>query len=314
MIQLTASALRQIFPKAPTTVIEAFVAKQSVLTKAGVNHTRTRLAYFFANIEHECGGFGLSGLTENTNYSPERAAEVFPTRAGRSGAEVAARFGRPMNKRKFFNVVYGTRMGNRPGTDDGWNFIGRGGPQWTGRDGYEECRKRTGIPVVDHPEMIARLELQPEVCVAFWDWKKLNAKADLGDFRGARKLWNGGTNGIADVEAKLAGNDPILKTLKTVDEIKPVVKDLPGKPPTKAPPQEAIDATTENERKVRAGGVAAGGTGAAGEATKAGTEVPATPLLSPFVTYTLIGVGVAIFIVAAVLIARKKAAVIANWF
>jgi len=41
---------------------------------------------------------------------------------------------------------------------------------------------------------------------------------------------------------------------------------------------------------------------------------PATMFLSPVLTYTLIGVGVAVALVAAVLIARKKASVVANWF
>jgi predicted chitinase len=47
-------------------VLDAFVAKQSVLDAAGITHTRTRLAYFFANIEHENGGFTIPSLTENT--------------------------------------------------------------------------------------------------------------------------------------------------------------------------------------------------------------------------------------------------------
>lgn len=316
-IQLTAAALRQIFPRAPTTVIEAFVAKQDVLTKAGVNHTRTRLTYFFANIEHECGGFTIPNLTENINYSHERMAQVWPNRFG-SAAAVRGKYGSaPGWQKRAFDDIYGNRMGNRPGTHDGSTFIGRGGPQWTGRNGYEECAKRTGIPVVDHPEMIARFEMQPEVCVAFWDWKKLNAKADAGDFRGAVKLWNGGTNGMADRLAQMAGNDPIIARLAVVDRVMPEAKKLPGNPPTKTPPKEAIDAATEKERKVRAGGVAAGGAGGASEAAKAGTQQPDKPgaeIMPSVAAYTLIGVGIAIFIVAAVLIARKKAAVIANWF
>jgi hypothetical protein len=46
MIELTRESLRAVFPRAPEAVIEAFVTKQEVLTKVGVNATRTRLAYF----------------------------------------------------------------------------------------------------------------------------------------------------------------------------------------------------------------------------------------------------------------------------
>ncbi|WP_315759271.1 MULTISPECIES: hypothetical protein [unclassified Bradyrhizobium] len=51
MIELTRENLARVFPRAPEAVIEAFVAKQDVLTKVGVNATRTRLSYFFANLE-----------------------------------------------------------------------------------------------------------------------------------------------------------------------------------------------------------------------------------------------------------------------
>jgi len=75
-IQLTPQAMRQIFPRAPQAVLDAFVAKQSVLDAAGITHTRTRLAYFFANIEHESGGFTIPSLTENTRYTAERMADA----------------------------------------------------------------------------------------------------------------------------------------------------------------------------------------------------------------------------------------------
>jgi len=47
-----------------------------VLDAAGITHTRTRLAYFFANIEHESGGFTIPSLTENTRYTAERMADA----------------------------------------------------------------------------------------------------------------------------------------------------------------------------------------------------------------------------------------------
>lgn len=64
--------MRPIFPQA---VLDAFVAKQGVLTKAGINHTETRLAYFFASIEHECGGFTIRNLTENVRTNGGGLAE-----------------------------------------------------------------------------------------------------------------------------------------------------------------------------------------------------------------------------------------------
>jgi putative chitinase len=329
-IQLTAPILRQIFPKAPQEVIDAFVAKQDVLDRVGVTHTRTRLSYFFANIEHECGGFTIKNLTENTNYTAERAAAVWPKRFppvvnGKGDpAAVRRKYGTATGwQYRMFDDIYGNRMGNRPGTNDGSTFIGRGGPQWTGRDGYAQLARFLGQDAVALPSLAARYDLQPEVCAGFWDWKKLNAKADTGDFKGAVRLWNGGQIGLADREAAMAGNDPFIARLQNVDRIMPQAKVLPGSPPTPVPPKQAIDDATKTERKARAAGAAGAVGGGANEVAKtadapvttAGTQQPTkSPLLPTPAAYGLIAAGIVLAIVATVLIARKTKAVAANWF
>jgi hypothetical protein len=118
-------------------------------------------------------------------------------------------------------------MRNVPGTHDGSNFIGRGGPQWTGRDGYENLQKLTGIPCVNTPSLASSPALQPEICTAFWTWKKLNAPADRGDFTAVVKLWNGGTNGMADRLLRLKGNDPFVLRATTVSVISSMIPDVP---------------------------------------------------------------------------------------
>ncbi|HEY4775873.1 MAG TPA: hypothetical protein VIH40_13765 [Xanthobacteraceae bacterium] len=319
-IQITAAGLRQIFPRAPQAVIDA--DWQAMLDKGKVSHTRPRLTYLFANVEHECGGFTIKNLTENINYSHVRAAQIWPGRFPGGAEQVRAKYGSaPGWQLKMFDDVYGNRMGNRPLSHDGSTFIGHGGPQWTGRDGHEALARYLsellGLPRMTAEEAVRyaiSYPAQPAVCVAFWMWKNLNAKADIGDFKGAVKLWNGGQIGMADRLAQMAGNDPIIKRLENAETIMPKAKEMPGVPPTPTAPPEVIDEATKRERATQKTGIGTAGVGAAGEATKAGTEVPPTPLLAPFVTYTLIGVGVAVVIVAVILIARKKAAVAANWF
>lgn len=224
MIQLSKEGLRAIFPRAPQAVIDAFATKQDVLTKAGINATRARLAYFFANIEHECAGFTIPNLTENINYTASRMAQVWPNRFASAGA-VVAKYGSAVGwQKKAFDDIYGDRMGNRPGTRDGSTYIGRGGPQWTGRDGYEALQRLIGLPAVVKPEIASDLEMQPEVCAAFWTWKGMNRFADAGNFLACVKAWNGGTNGLADRKHLMAGNDPIIRRLETVDAIEPNLK------------------------------------------------------------------------------------------
>jgi hypothetical protein len=45
-------------------------------------------------------------------------------------------------------------MGNRPGSEDGWNYRGRGGSQVTGRNGYTELGEKVGLPLIDQPDLV----------------------------------------------------------------------------------------------------------------------------------------------------------------
>jgi putative chitinase len=138
-------------------------------------------------------------------------AEVWPSRF-KSAAAVQAKYGTAAGwQKKAFDDIYGNRMGNRPGTSDGSLYIGRGGPQVTGRDGYAEVGKRIGVDLVSAPDLACNHALQPEICAAFWDWKGLNKYADAGNFIGCVKLWNGGTNGLADRQSQLVRITKILQ-------------------------------------------------------------------------------------------------------
>lgn len=226
MLDITEQSWRQIWPNAPAAVISAFVTKPQPLIAAGILETRQRLLFFCSNVEHECGGFTIRNLTENTNYTAARMMAVWPNRF-KSVWDVQHRFGTaPGWQLLAFDEIYGDRMGNRPGTHDGSIYIGRGGPQVTGRDGYRAVGDIAGIPLVDTPMKASDFSLQPEICAAFWSWKKLNGFADRNDFLGCVKAWNGGTNGLADRRALMAGNDPVIARLTTARDIAPTVNDI----------------------------------------------------------------------------------------
>lgn len=233
-VRLSPALLRAIFPQAPDTIIDAFANKQGALAAVGANQTRQRLAYFFANIHHETGGFMIRDLAENINYTATRMAQVWPNRF-KSAAAVQAKYGTANGwQRKAFDDIYGNRMGNRPGTSDGSSFIGRGGPQVTGRDGYAQISKRTGVDLVSNPTLASDHSLQPDICAAFWDWKGLNKYADAGNFIGCVKLWNGGTNGLTDRQRQLARITAILQHA----EFGAIADALP-RPQVTAPPTSA---------------------------------------------------------------------------
>lgn len=239
-VRLSLATLRAIFPKAPETVLAAFVEKQGVLSAVGVNQTRQRLAYLFANVHHETAGFTIKNLTENINYTAERMAAVWPNRF-KSAAAVKAKYGTATGwQKKAIDDIYGrAELGNRPGTSDGSTYIGRGGPQITGRDGYDQIGKRIGVDLVSAPDLASNHSLQPDICAAFWDWKGLNAYADAGNFIGAVKLWNGGTNGLADRQAQLARIIPILQKAEWGE-----VADALTRPDSAAPPGMPAPPTT----------------------------------------------------------------------
>jgi hypothetical protein len=52
------------------------------------------------------------------------------------------------------NEVYNGRMGNRPGSDDGWTYRGRGGSQVTGRDAYGTLGQTLGLDLLASPDLV----------------------------------------------------------------------------------------------------------------------------------------------------------------
>jgi predicted chitinase len=108
------------------------------------------------------GESGLLGHAE-TGYSQtpnERIRQVFDGRvAGLDDAQLNAL---KADNRTFFNFIYGgdnsvgRALGNRSGTDDGYDFRGRGGMQITGRTNYTLLGHDIGHPeVVDDPDLVS---------------------------------------------------------------------------------------------------------------------------------------------------------------
>lgn len=148
------------------------------------------VAHVMAQVSHECGAG--RAIVENLNYTARRMMQVWPSRFP-TLASAQAFAGNP---RALANKVYNGRMGNRPGSDDGWNFRGRGAVQTTGRDGYRRLAEMTGLDVLDDPDLVndpahflacGVADFLACGCLPF-------ARAD--DLTGVTRRLNGGTIGL----------------------------------------------------------------------------------------------------------------------
>jgi putative chitinase len=168
------------------------------------------IAHVMAQISHECGAG--HDVVENLSYSAERMTQVWPSRFPTvAGAEPFAH-----NPRALANKVYNGRMGNAAGSDDGWNFRGRGGSQTTGREGYERVKKQTGLDVVANPDIL--IDPKHFLDCAVSDFVNCGclpyAKAD--DVLNVTKHLNGGTIGLASRQQWLSkwkaalGTGPVI--------------------------------------------------------------------------------------------------------
>lgn len=193
---LTVARLKRMWPRGKAEWITAIAASSgTVLPMHGIA-TGVRLCHFMAQVSHECGGGTIA--EENLYYSAVRMTQVWPSRF----RTVAAAAPYAQNGRALANKVYNGRMGNRPGTDDGWNYRGRGLIQITGRDGYAQVGKIAGLDLVGNPSLANEPGNLLLVAASFWTWKGLNKRADAGLNDAAliacTKIINGGTNGLAD--------------------------------------------------------------------------------------------------------------------
>lgn len=139
-----------------------------------------RLAAFLGQCCHESGGFRVT--EENLNYKPETLLRMFPYSqrrpwgfTGLGDASTTVEGGAVA----IANRIYGSRMGNDPSTDDGYDFRGSGYIQLTGRDAFQKYEDATGEPVTTNPDQVRQLPLAATTaCWVFGVWKDCNALAD----------------------------------------------------------------------------------------------------------------------------------------
>ena len=142
------AVLRAVAPRADAGFVRAFDAIADRLFSVYGVTSASAQAIIIGECAHETQGF--THFEEGLAYTAKRLTQVWPTRF--PSLEAAKPFER--NPRALANRVYNGRMGNRVGSDDGWNYRGSGAMQHTGRSEFERVGRRTGQPVVDIPGML----------------------------------------------------------------------------------------------------------------------------------------------------------------
>lgn len=98
-------------------------------------------------------------------------------------------------------ALYDGRLGNRRG--EGAMFRGRGFVQLTGRSNYETYGAKLGLDLAAAPDLANAPEVAALLLALFLDAHRdaMQARLAEGDFKGARRLVNGGSHGLANFQS-----------------------------------------------------------------------------------------------------------------
>jgi putative chitinase len=189
---------------------EEFAGCEAILIAAAGKLPMSWAAYCLATAFHETGG-SMAPNVESLNYTTaERIRAVWPSRFPTiASAEPFVR-----NAKGLANHVYNGRMGNRPGSDDGWRHRGRGQAHITGREMYAklDAELRLGGDLVVTPDLALRPDISAQILVVgalkgLFTGKKLNdfiaAKPTREQFVNARRIINPDNNGGKVADAAL---------------------------------------------------------------------------------------------------------------
>jgi predicted chitinase len=189
-----------------------------------------RVAHFLAQIGHESG---FRAVEENGNYSARRMREIFGCKGGpsqydrnaddcRLGPDGApARLRQKLwteqaryanNAFNLLSYVYANRLGNGDeASGDGYRYRGRGLIQLTGKANYQDFTDSHNrrnpddhCDFVSNPTLMMDIKYAIESAFYYWDARNVNEAADADDVEEVTRRVNGGLNGLADREARLA--------------------------------------------------------------------------------------------------------------
>jgi putative chitinase len=145
-----ANALRHLWPHSDRHIPglgAAMIEQAPQLFEEFGLETALAIANMMGEFTEECGG-GIE-VEENLNYRASQLHSQWPSHFSLELAEQLQH-----NPRAIANQAYNGRMGNRIGTEDGWNYRGRDPAQSTGRDAYGRLSELMKVDFLTHPELV----------------------------------------------------------------------------------------------------------------------------------------------------------------
>lgn len=237
--KITKEQLKKIFVKAKDDYLQQIADELNKDLAKFKLDTPVRRAHFFGQTRQETWP-GAKGDAESLNYSSKGLAIFGYYKKHSDEAQQDGRRDLP-NKRGpaltqaqqkvIANKVYGTGkkaddLGNLEGTDDGWNFRGRGLKQTTGRSNYENFsvahKKYWGdeIDFVANPDLVAQFPYSVRSAVAFWlkneCWKAADKGMDDAAIDAVTRIVNSGEVNLHKAGKYKPGNNPVLHRRKYV--------------------------------------------------------------------------------------------------
>jgi len=178
--------------------------QDNAFTRYGISKD-VHVAHLMAQLSHESGEG--TELVESLNYAPAALLRQWSTHFSPGQAQMYGRTAdHPANQRMIGELAYGGRMGNAPApSEDGYTFRGRGFIQTTGRNGYKELATKTGLPLLEHPDMLIDPHHAFECAVAeFVSYPHMLMYCESGDMLAIGSLINLGH--VSHNPAEIIGN------------------------------------------------------------------------------------------------------------
>ena len=175
--------------------------------RSGITDAK-ELANFMGQTQHESQNF--SRLEENLNY---RGSVLWDTFKGggrvlprnglteKEAGELAAIEDPQQRRQAIANKIYGGEWGaaalGNTEPDDGYKYRGRGYIQLTGRDNYADYQRKTGLDLVNQPELAANPGNAETLAVQYWKDNVQPKTSDRGSVTDAGSIINTGRVGRA---------------------------------------------------------------------------------------------------------------------